>query len=308
MSNKSESDCTALENQIKRLEATQARLQKSLQKAAGEEKQSLLREIRELESEIRPKQMEFNLQRCRRLNMKWTVAGEPREALVFPPFTAGKHPLIFAWHGHGGSMEGAAEQMHFQTVWPEAIVVYAQGLTTKSVHDKDGQGAGWQKETDPKNRDLKLFDAMLATMRAEYSIDDSRIYTAGFSNGTGFSYLLWVERGRILAAIGAVSGVLLDPERHKPTPPRALISIAGSAGIAPDAVQATVDRARQINGTGPRQTCDKPDGAPKHTKCHFYPSPTTPVKQITYPGGHEYPSWAPDEILRFFMHHQRPQG
>ncbi|HEV8485007.1 MAG TPA: hypothetical protein VGV87_15805, partial [Blastocatellia bacterium] len=49
-----QSNCATIENQLKGLEAARARLQKSLQKAAGEEKQSLLQQIREIESEIRP--------------------------------------------------------------------------------------------------------------------------------------------------------------------------------------------------------------------------------------------------------------
>src|SRR5690349_25061243 len=62
--------------------------------------------------------------------MKWTVDGEKREALVFAPTTdmAVKRPLVFAFHGHGGNMQHASQSMHIHTVWPEAIVVYPQGL------------------------------------------------------------------------------------------------------------------------------------------------------------------------------------
>lgn len=309
MSNESEPDCKALENQIKGLEASQARLQKSLQHAAGADKQSLVQQIRELESEIREKQRDFNAKRCHAVTMKWTVAGERREALVFPPVTEGKHPLILAWHAHGGSMEGAAEQMHFQTAWHDAIVVYPQGLKTETGNDEEGEGAGWQKELDPPNRDLLFFDAMLATLREKYSVDGRRIYTAGFSNGTGFSYLLWVERGQALAAIGAVSGVMMESERDKPTPPRALISIAGTGkGTKPAGVTRTIERAREINhATEPGQPCAVPNGAPPLTTCTLYQSTRhTPIKQITHPLGHEYLPWAPGEIVEFFKHHERP--
>src|SRR5262245_60373981 len=111
MSDTSATDCRALENQLKALEAAETRLQQNLQHAAGEDKPSLLEEIRELKSQIREKQTALNENRCRHITMNWTVAGASRRALVFPPVTAGKHPLIFAWHGHGGRMEEAAEQM-----------------------------------------------------------------------------------------------------------------------------------------------------------------------------------------------------
>src|SRR5262245_32516284 len=214
---KAQSNCATLENQLKGLEAGQARLQKAMQNAAGEEKQSILQEIRDLESEMRRKTNEINQKRCHSEVMTWHVAGFPRSALVFPPIArTAKPPLIFAWHGHGGKMDGVAESMHFQSLWPEAIIVYPQGLDPKTNNDPNG-GLGWQKEKgDDNDRDLKLFDAILATLRQKYSVDDTRIYTTGFSNGTGFSYLLWVERGEVFAAIGAVAGVIADSEQQKP--------------------------------------------------------------------------------------------
>ena len=75
------------------------------------------------EAEIRQKQAELIKDRCKGIVMTWNVAGRNREALVFPPTTdlAMKHPLIFAWHGHGGNMNSVAEAMHFQTLWPRRL-------------------------------------------------------------------------------------------------------------------------------------------------------------------------------------------
>ena len=54
-------NCTILENQLKGLQASRARLQSDLQKASGADKQSLIQQIKELDSEIREKQREFDL-------------------------------------------------------------------------------------------------------------------------------------------------------------------------------------------------------------------------------------------------------
>jgi polyhydroxybutyrate depolymerase len=304
-----QTNCAALESGLKGLEAAKSRLQKSLQKAAGEDKPLLVQQIRELEAEIRVAQTKVD--RCKGIRMNLNVAGRSRQALLFPPAsvaTLQRHPLIFAWHGHGGTMEAAAQDMGFQTLWPEAIVVYPQGLKTETHGDPNGNGYGWQKELgDDGNRDLKFFDAMLAALRQKYAVDEERIYTTGFSNGTGFCYLLWAERGDKLAAIGAVSGVLSKSEQNKPIQPRALISIAGENGLDPDAVRATIKRASEINEAGPKELCDIPSGAPDHTKCHLYPSTKhTPVKQITHPDGHHYFSWEPEEIVKFFQNHKKP--
>ena len=100
---------------------------------------------------------------------KWTVDGVEREALVFLPSTSSKSrpPVIFAFHGHGGNMHFAARGMAFQNFWPEAIVVYRQGLPTPGiVMDFEGKKPGWQREPGQlNNRDLKFVDAILATLR-----------------------------------------------------------------------------------------------------------------------------------------------
>jgi polyhydroxybutyrate depolymerase len=135
---------------------------------------------------------------------KWTVDGVEREALVVLPSTSSKSkpPVIFVFHGHGGNMHFAARGMAFQNFWPEAIVVYPQGLPTPGiVMDQKGEKPGWQREVGQQNdRDLKFVDAMLATLRQKYSIDDTRVYATGFSNGGLFTYLLLSQRPNVFAA------------------------------------------------------------------------------------------------------------
>jgi polyhydroxybutyrate depolymerase len=233
--------------------------------------------------------------------MTWTVDGQKREAIVFAPApstAAIDHPLVFGFHGHGGNMNGAAQLMHIQTVWLEAIVVYPQGLNTPSHVDPQGHKPGWQVEVNQAgnvgNRDLDFFDAMLTTMHQKFTVNDKRIYATGFSNGGVFSYLLWAERGQTIAAIGEVAGRLWDSEHL--TEPRAALAIAGQADtVDPFAQQQqSIENARQVDSaTGPGQACGP--------NCTFYASTTqTPVKKIIHPGGHVYPPWAPGEIVKFF--------
>src|SRR5947207_1254970 len=115
--------------------------------------------------------------------MSWTVDGYQREAIVFAPahaFLPIRHPLIVAFHGHGGNMQGTALQMHVETLWPEAIVVYPQGLISPRFTDPLGNETGWQYEANQVrgnvgNRDLDFFDAMVATMNQTYRVDERRI-------------------------------------------------------------------------------------------------------------------------------------
>jgi polyhydroxybutyrate depolymerase len=236
--------------------------------------------------------------------MNWTLDGVKREALVFAPSPTGgaaKHPLVFAFHGHGGNMNGAAQGMHIQTIWPEAIVVYPQGLKTPSRIDPQGLRPGWQAEAGQLgDRDLRLFDEMLATMRQKLSVDGARIYATGFSNGAVFSYLLWAARGKTLAAFGICAG-RLSPSEHL-TEPRPVVVIAGESDpVMPFSYQQqTIEADRQVDSaTGPGQPCGP--------LCTLFPSTTqTPVKSFIHPGGHVYPPWAASAIVDFLKAHKHP--
>src|SRR5205814_9978801 len=79
---------------------------------------------------------------------EWTIDGVKREALIYVPSnaTATAAPLVFVFHGHGGKMQGAARSMPFHEVWPEAIVVFPQGLKTPGrLTDPEGKLPGWQQ-------------------------------------------------------------------------------------------------------------------------------------------------------------------
>jgi polyhydroxybutyrate depolymerase len=241
------------------------------------------------------------------VTMTWTVEGATRTALVFaPPQAAGvaahKLPLVFAFHGHGGTSQTAAVGMHLQTVWPEAVIVYPQGLKTRSKIDPAGNQYGWQMEQGQvglHDRDLKFFDAMLTGLRQQFPVDDSRIYATGFSNGAIFSYLLWAERGKVLAAVGVCNGLLAAGEHL--TVPRPVVVIGGESDpLVPLAsLQQGIEADRQINGATAA-------GQPCGPMCTLYPSSTqTPVVTRIHPGGHFYPPWASPAIVEFFKLHQQ---
>src|SRR5947209_7381389 len=59
------------------------------------------------------------------------------------------------------------------------------------------------------DRDLKFIDAILATLREKYSIDENRVYATGFSNGGLFTYLLLSQRSNVFAAFAPGGAVLL---------------------------------------------------------------------------------------------------
>ena len=234
----------------------------------------------------------------------WTIDGVTREALVSLP--SGQppkdgRPVVFAFHGHGGSMAQASRSFPIHQVWPGALVVYPQGLLTPSaLVDPAGKKAGWQGEAgDQGDRDLKFFDTMLASLRKDCRIDEHRIYATGHSNGGLFTYLLWAERGDVFAAFAPSAALLKGgamrltpkPVLHLGSPQDTLVKFAWQAQM--------IDYVLKLNGCGPRQA-----GATGYTS---YPSTKgTEVATYLHDGGHKYPAAAPELIVRFFQAHVRP--
>lgn len=238
---------------------------------------------------------------------EWTVDGVTREALIYRPAgkaaAAGGAPVIFAFHGHGGNMRQAARSFGLHEEWPEAVVIYPQGLKTPGLlTDPEGKRTGWQSvPRAQEGRDLKFFDAMLASLRSEGGIDGKRIYATGHSNGGGFTYLLWAERPEVFAAFAPVAAT--PSVTAAPMVPKPVIHLAGKTDpLVKFAWQEkTINYVRKLNVCG--------EGVPwaADASCTFYPSAKgAPVVTFIHDGGHKYPSEAPALIVKFFKETRLP--
>jgi len=241
------------------------------------------------------------------VKQQWTVDGVRREALVYVPADAArasgpKTPVVFAFHGHGGSMAQAARSFDYHAQWPEAIVVYMQGLPTPGkLTDPEGRRAGWQSGPgDQNDRDLLFFDAVFASLKADYRVDTSRVFATGHSNGGSFTYLLWATRGPVFRAVapsGAIAGSVGASLAPKP-----VLHVAGERDpLVKFAWQErTLGALKKLNG------CDGAAGSPWAKKGTLtgtkYASKTgsTPLVTLIHPGGHRFPAEAPALVVRFF--------
>jgi polyhydroxybutyrate depolymerase len=234
---------------------------------------------------------------------EWQVDGVAREALLSIPANArtSPTPVLFAFHGHGGGMRQAAFSMGFHRLWPEAIVVYMQGLPTPGrLTDPEGRRAGWQSAPgDQHDRDLRFFDAVLASLKKDYKVDTRRIYCTGHSNGGGFTYLLWATRGDVLAAVAPSSAVA--PTIMKDLKPKPVLHVAGEKDplVKFSWQELTINQLRRINGCG--------DGMPQGQYQTLYPSKGgTPVVTYIHPGGHTFPREAVQAIVKFLQGQSKP--
>ncbi len=231
---------------------------------------------------------------------EYQVGDLTREALVCAPSdTTSAAPLVFVFHGHGGNMKQSARSFHLHELWPEAIVVYPQGVPTATPVDPQGKQPGWQRDPGAvDDRDLKFFDVMLKELSARYQIDARRIYATGHSNGAVFTYLLWAKRPDVLAAVAPCAAPRTQAGPLRPLP---AMHIAGKADkIAPFAAQErTMNEVRRVDG------CDE-QGANWAKDCTLYPSKTgTPFVALIHDGGHIVPAGAPELMVRLFKEHQR---
>lgn len=242
------------------------------------------------------------------LSREWTVEGVKRTALVRLPLvkTDLPAPVVFGWHGHMGNSANSIRSWEMDKLWPEAIFVFPQGLPTVTpLVDKEGRFPGWQVEAGANgDRDLKFFDAMLASLRKEQKVDDRRIYSTGHSNGSAFSYLLWQTRGDTLAAIGTVAGVITKAlGEYQPLP---VLHVAGENDplVKYEWQKLTFAAVKKINA------CDE---KPKHWAEAgtlkgeiFTSSKGAPLVTVVHAGKHEYPKGASELIIRFLKEQTRP--
>lgn len=228
---------------------------------------------------------------------EWKVDGVVREGLVCAPANAKKEdaPVVFVFHGHGGTMRQASRSFSMHAAWPEAICVYLQGLNTPGqLTDPDGKRPGWQKTPgDQGDRDLKLFDQVLTWLHTEYKVDGHRVYATGHSNGGGFTYLLWAKRGEVFAAV-APSAAAANRRLGELKPLPAMHIAGRNDPLVKFAWQeATIEAIKKNNGVGA--------GKPWGEHCTMYASEKgAPLVTYITDGDHGFERGAVKAMVKFF--------
>jgi poly(3-hydroxybutyrate) depolymerase len=170
--------------------------------------------------------------------LKITSGGMNREYIIdIPANYDPTHPyrLIFSWHQAYGSDTGNANGLHPANDGPNFDAKnYAYfGLHREMTAANDTAifiapgGIGnlpWDY-----NRDVVLFDDLLALVDANLCIDDSRVFTTGFSFGAMMSYALTL--GRPAKLRGAVAMAAANYNFTQPTNAHVPIAYMGTTGM-----------------------------------------------------------------------------
>jgi polyhydroxybutyrate depolymerase len=216
----------------------------------------------------------------------WVSVG-PQAARAASP------PVLFLWHGFGSDGRWMLDALDPARDWPEGIAVAPQGRPRRLPGAGSERKAGWQVAAGEfGDRDLALFDALLAAMSEQYCIDRTRVYSAGLSNGAYFSNLLACQRGRALAGVAPVAGG--GPYPMQCSDPVSVLLVHGRRDeIVPfrSARESLATWARVNRCEVPQDLPD--DGCVRLTGC------SAPLSICVHRGGHVWPGDASASIVRF---------
>lgn len=238
----------------------------------------------------------------------YLVNGVERTALVSPgepDESEPPAPTVLFFHGRGAKMDTAAKAGRIRKVWPEATVIYPQGLPNDS--GMGPPGIGWQRGFGiTGDRDIEFVKEILRTLPT-----GGKRYACGMSNGGTFALLLEAAMPDALDAFAEVAGAagrfLNELKIARPT----LLINGTSDPILPFwAAQKVLDRLIAISDATPRELDAEKDAAhasvwDSRETLKVWAAPEDPhfLVQWAHPGGHIWPKEADALVVDFFKRH-----
>jgi polyhydroxybutyrate depolymerase len=166
-----------------------------------------------------------------RTNGTLISSGERRRYLLYVPERydpALPAPLVISLHGFAEWPAHQRDLSHWNDLADEEgfIVVYPSGTGFPlrwRTHGRSGDDAD-------RSVDVTFISELIDVLATDYSIDPSRIYVNGLSNGGGMSFALACDLSERIAAFGAVSGAYMLPaDACRPSRPVPAIIFHGTA-------------------------------------------------------------------------------
>ena len=155
-----------------------------------------------------------------------TVGGARTALLHVPEDYDGteEYPLVFSWHGYGSNAADHLAYADFRTLAESErfLVVVPQGAGTPT---RFNLGAGIVGDTD----DVAFTNELLDRIATDFCLDETRVYSAGVSNGGAMSALLACSQPQRFAAIGMNALLLLPEPCASPSP--AVLGMMGNADL-----------------------------------------------------------------------------
>ena len=203
-------------------------------------------------------------------------------------------PLLFNFHGFGGSASEYLEYADMRSLAESDtfVLIYPQGSCLNgSSHWNPCPSGGDNKSTAD---DVGFVESILNEISSQYNIDPERIYATGYSNGGMMAYGLANYKSDLIAAVGSVSGAMLDctePSSH----PMPIVHLHGTSddvipyngGSDYSSVQNTLDHWINFNNTltTPTITTDNTGGLTIEHYLYNQGDSSVSVEHYKYIGG-----------------------
>jgi poly(3-hydroxybutyrate) depolymerase len=204
------------------------------------------------------------------------------------------HPLVLGFHPNSSSAGDVAGAPLLGGYYGLEDLASADGVDVVFIAP-EGIDGGW---ANTGGRDVAFVEQMLDALAAELCIDESRIFSVGFSYGAIMSYSLACAMGDRIRAIAAMSGGLLGGCVDGDVP----VAVWSSHGTSDQTLslssgEAARDEFVVRNGCGSQTMATTPSPCVSHQGC----DPGYPVTWCEFNGDHVTPSWAPQAIWDFFL-------
>jgi poly(3-hydroxybutyrate) depolymerase len=223
------------------------------------------------------------------------VMTSTRSFILAVPPDIGETPtprsLVFGWHAANTTAEALRTQGVERFARLSAIFVYpnATRLSDGSV--------GWNPSLE--SGDIAFFDALYRHITEGWCVDESRVFSYGFSYGAYMTNLLACHRGQSLRGIAALSGG--GPIGACTASVAAFLTHATDDPVVPfSESEKSLEHWLHANGCerqGPRPVDPAAPGCVAYRGC----APGRPVVWCPRPwGGHAWPDYGAAAVWRFF--------
>lgn len=201
-----------------------------------------------------------------------------REYILFVPTNYDQNKpyrVVFAWHPLGGSAQSTAGNSNSGYYGlrgasnGEAILVSPEGLPFQ------GNSLGW---ANPNGRDINFMRAMLDRFKGEMCIDESRVFSTGFSFGGMMSFA--VGCSGMARAIAPMAGNSMVSGCANGTTP---VAVMGFHGVS-DTVVSTASGRTARDVFVMRNQCMQQSMPLQPSWCDGVAQGSQPCTCVTYPG------------------------
>ncbi|MEJ6506085.1 MAG: PHB depolymerase family esterase [Crocinitomicaceae bacterium] len=137
--------------------------------------------------------------------------GIERDYIYYHPSSASPNcPLVYVCHGYTGTAQGIMNYSEFNQLADEFgfAVCYPQGI-------EDGGGntffnVGYDFQNNETVDDVAYLENLTTYLQSVYSLDPSKVFCTGMSNGGDLCYMLACQASETFRAVAPISGMIMQ--------------------------------------------------------------------------------------------------